>query len=51
MVRMRVSMVELPFQTVMGWIPTIECMQLDAHGFLQPHPISSGSECYRLPWS
>jgi hypothetical protein len=31
---MRVSLVELPFQTVMGWIPTLECMLSCVHGLL-----------------
>jgi hypothetical protein len=47
MVHMRVSLVELPFQTVMGQIPTLLCMLSNVHGLLQPRPISSGNECYR----
>jgi hypothetical protein len=47
MMYMHVSLVELPCQTVMGWIPTLEFMLSGAHGFLQPCPILSGSECYR----
>jgi hypothetical protein len=44
---MCVSLVLLPFKTVMGWIPTLECMLLGACGFLQLCRILSGSECYR----
>jgi hypothetical protein len=44
---MRVSLVELPFQTVMGRIPALECMLSGARGLLRSHPISSASECYR----
>jgi hypothetical protein len=43
---MRVSLVELPFQTVMGHISALKCMLSGACGLLQPCPISSGSECY-----
>jgi hypothetical protein len=38
MVCMRVSLVKLPFQTVMGWISGLECMLSGARGLLQPHP-------------
>jgi hypothetical protein len=44
--RMRVSLILLPFQTMMGWIPTLECMLSGARGFLQLCHILSGSECY-----
>jgi hypothetical protein len=46
MVRMRVSLVELPFQIVMGWIPALKCMLSGARGLLQSRPISSDNECY-----
>jgi hypothetical protein len=38
MVCMRVSLVKLPFQMVMGWISGLECMLSGARGLLQPHP-------------
>jgi hypothetical protein len=47
MMCMHVSLVLLPFQTVMEWIPALECMLSGVRGFLQPRPILSGSECYR----
>jgi hypothetical protein len=31
---MRVFLVELPFQIVMGWIPSLKCMLLGACGLL-----------------
>jgi hypothetical protein len=43
---MHVSLVELSFQTVMGWILALKCMMLGARGFLQPRPVLSGSEFY-----
>jgi hypothetical protein len=46
MMYMRVSLVELPCQIVMGRIPALMCMLSGARGFLQPCPILSGSECY-----
>jgi hypothetical protein len=49
MVCMHVSLVELPFQTVMGWIPALECMLSDVRGHLVPCPISSGSERFCPP--
>jgi hypothetical protein len=49
MVSMHVSLVELPFQIVMGWIIALECMLSGAHGLLQPYSISSGSECHHPP--
>jgi hypothetical protein len=49
MMYMRVSLVELPFQIVMEWVPALECMLSGARGFLQPRPILSGSECYHPP--
>jgi hypothetical protein len=47
MVHLCVSLVELPVQTMMGWIPVLEYMLSGARGFLQPRPILSGNECYR----
>jgi hypothetical protein len=44
---MRVSLVEPPLETVMGWIPALECMLSVVRGLLQSRPISSGNECYR----
>jgi hypothetical protein len=44
---MCVSVVELPFQTVMEWIPALECMLLGACGLMQSCPILLCSECYR----
>jgi hypothetical protein len=41
---MHVSLVELPFQTVMGQIPALECMLSGAHRLLQPHPILPGNK-------
>jgi hypothetical protein len=41
---LRVSLVELPFQIVMGRIPALECMLSGAHGLCQSCPISLGSE-------
>jgi hypothetical protein len=46
MVCIHVSLVELPFRTVMGWIPVLECILSGVCGLLQSHPISSGSERY-----
>jgi hypothetical protein len=46
---MHVSLVELPFQIVMGQILALECMLSGARGLLQPCPISSGSDCFRPP--
>jgi hypothetical protein len=33
--RICVSLIELPIQTVMGWIPALEYMLSGAHGLLQ----------------
>jgi hypothetical protein len=44
-----VSLVELSFQTVMGWIPALKCMLSGARGFIQRRPIMSGSECATVP--
>jgi hypothetical protein len=41
---MRVSLVELSFYTVMGHIPTLECVLSCACGLLQPCPISLGNK-------
>jgi hypothetical protein len=38
---MHVSLVVLPFHTVMEWIPALECTLSGARGLLQPRPISS----------
>jgi hypothetical protein len=46
MVCMCVSLVELPFQIVMGRNLELECMLSGACGFLQPRPTLSGSEFY-----
>jgi hypothetical protein len=44
MVFTRVSLTELLFQTVMGWILALKCILSDVHGLLQPHPILSGNK-------
>jgi hypothetical protein len=49
MVCICVSLVEIPFQTVMRWIPVLQCILLGACGLLQPCPILSGSEYYPPP--
>jgi hypothetical protein len=48
---MRVSLVELLRQAVMGWIPALQYMLSGAHGLLWPCPIVLGG--YRLlrPWA
>jgi hypothetical protein len=48
MMFMRVSMVELLRQIVMGRIPALDCMLSGARGILWPHPISLGNKCYHL---
>jgi hypothetical protein len=40
---MRVSLVKLLHQVVMGWVPGLEYMLSDARGLLQPHPIMLGA--------
>jgi hypothetical protein len=47
MVCMHVSLIELPFQTVMRRIPALKYMLSSARGLLQPRSISSGNDCYR----
>jgi hypothetical protein len=48
MVIVRVPLVESLHQTAMGQILALECVPLDAHGLLRPHPIFSGNKCYRF---
>jgi hypothetical protein len=45
---MRIFLIELPFQTAIGWIPVLQYMLLGVHRLLQTCPISPGNECYRL---
>jgi hypothetical protein len=41
MVFMRISLVKLLCQAVMGWIPALEYMLPGLRGLLRPHPIMS----------
>jgi hypothetical protein len=42
---MRVILVKLSFQTVIGWVPVLEYMLSSVRRFLRPHLISLGNEC------
>jgi hypothetical protein len=42
-VHLRVFLVKLPFQTVMGWVPVLEYMLSSARGLLQPCLILSSN--------
>jgi hypothetical protein len=45
---MRISLIKLPYQTVMRRIQVLEYILSSARGLLQSCPISLGNECYRL---
>jgi hypothetical protein len=49
MVFMRVSLVELLRQMVMGQILALMWKLSSARGLMCPHPISPGNKCYHLP--
>jgi hypothetical protein len=48
---MRVSMVELLCQTVMGWILALEYLLSGMRGRLWPRPVILGIKCHRFPRS
>jgi hypothetical protein len=46
---MRVPLVESLCQTVMGWIPALNCMLSGTREFLWPCLVTSGNKCRRFP--
>jgi hypothetical protein len=44
LVIMLVPLVELLYQTAMGWIPALEYMLLGTRGLLWPHPVTLGNK-------
>jgi hypothetical protein len=49
MALMRVSLVELLCQMVMGWLPTLEYMLSGMRGLLRPRPVVPGAKCHDFP--
>jgi hypothetical protein len=49
MVFMRVSLVELLHQAVMGWILVLEYVLSGSCGLLRPHPVVQGTQSRRSP--
>jgi hypothetical protein len=45
---MRVPMVELLCQAVMGWIPALKYLLSGARGHLWPHPVVPDIKCHRF---
>jgi hypothetical protein len=44
----RVGLVEMLYQMMIDWIPTLEYLLPDARGCLRPRPVVPGSKCHHF---